>query len=209
MPQGGVLSPTLFQIYVNDLPLAQNENEKTLLFADDIAYLLKYKYKKGGKVDASAKVEAEKKAQSFLNKLEEWMSKWRLTLAPKKCSQITFSKARNTQDDELVLTLYAESIKSETNPKFLGVVFDNRLNFVANGQAIKKKIGDRLNLLKILSYDKTWRLSESILVKVYKSLVLSVLDYASITSGCLNEKTKSEFESFQNSALRIIFKKVS
>ena len=138
------------------MPLAKNEKEKTLLFADDIAYLLKYKYKKGGKIDSTAKIEAEKLAQSFLNKLEEWMSTWRLTLAPKKCSQITFSKARNTHDDELNIALHGENVKSETNPKFLVIVFDNRLNFVANGQAIKKNIDDRLNLLKNFSYDKTW-----------------------------------------------------
>ena len=77
------------------------------------------------------------------------MGNWRLTLAPKKCTQITFSKAKNNKNDEMDIQLYEVKIKTETNPKFFGVVFDSRLNFSANVIAVRKKVGDRLNLLKI------------------------------------------------------------
>ena len=86
MPQGGVLSPTLFSIYINDVPLADSEDEKTLLFADDIVYILQYRYKKNGKPILMAKELAQKKAQFYLDKLESWMSTWRLSLAPHKCA---------------------------------------------------------------------------------------------------------------------------
>ena len=181
--------------------------EITILFADDIAFLKKYKYKLNGKMIKDAKSKAEKETQIFLNKLENWMGDWRLSLAPKKCSEITFSKAQKVNNDKLNIKLYGESIVEEKNPKFLGIIFDCRLNFVAHCEGVKKKIGDRLNLLKILSYDKTWRLPEHTLTNMYKSLVLSVIDYASITSGCLTEKTKHDYEVMQNNALRIIQKK--
>ena len=42
---------------------------------------------------------------------------------------------------------------------------------------------------------------------MYKSLILSVLDYASITTGACNEKIRDDYEIIQNNALRIIFKK--
>ena len=105
------------------------------------------------------------------------------------------------------LRLYGECIPTEKNPKFLGVVFDARLNFQANIQSIRKKVGDRINLLKILSYDKTWRLNQVTLVKMYKCLVRSVLDYASITSGALNKKSRDDLETLQNNSLRVILKK--
>ncbi len=105
----------------------------------------------------------------------------------------------------MLITLYEEEIIQEK--KFLGIVFDNRLNFIAHCEGVKKKVGDRLNLLKILSYDKTWRLPEHVLTNMYKTLVLSVIDYASITSGCINKKTKHDYEVMQNNALRIIQKK--
>lgn len=207
VPQGGVLSPTLFQLYINDLPLTQNSGEITILFADDIAFIKRYKYKLNNKLIANAKIQAEKESQIFLNTLEKWMNDWRLTLAPKKCNQITFSKAKSTNNDEMNIKLYDQPITSENNPKFLGIVFDVRLNFAAHLQAVKKKVGDRVNLLKILSYDKTWRLPEKVLVKMYKSLVLSVLDYASITTGACSEKTLDDYETIQNNCLRIILKK--
>ena len=68
-------------------------------------------------------------------------------------------------------------------------------------------MGDRINLLKILSYDKTWRLDEKILVKMFKSLILSVLDYASIIASACNNEIKKSLETIQNNSLRIIFKK--
>ena len=54
MPQGGVLSPTLFSVYVNDIPLAEKDKETSLLFADDIVYLLKFKFRAKGRLIESA-----------------------------------------------------------------------------------------------------------------------------------------------------------
>ena len=79
--------------------------------------------------------------------------------------------------------LYGHNIPSEKNQKFLGVLFHSKLNFEPHFQSIKKKVGDRINLLEILSFDKTWKLNESLLVTMFKSLVLSVLDYASVVTG--------------------------
>jgi hypothetical protein len=91
VPQGGVLSPTLFSMYVNDVPLASGLNEKTLLFADDIVYILSYHFREKNKLIPNAKYDAQKIAQIYFNNLEKWMSKWRLSLAPHKCAQITLT----------------------------------------------------------------------------------------------------------------------
>ena len=60
-----------------------------------------------------AKETAQRDVQNFLDQLECWMGNWRLSLAPKKCSQITFSKAKNNKNDEMNIKLYDEIIKSE------------------------------------------------------------------------------------------------
>ena len=208
VPQGGVLSPTLFSVYVNNIPLAKSDKETCLLFADDLVYQLRYKYKIKGRVSNITQKEAERMAQTYLNELEAWMNCWRLTLAPKKCGQLTLSRARCRESDEILdLKLYGIQIPAEANPKFLGVYFDRKLTFDFHFGMVQKKLNDRLNILKSLSYDRNWALKPGILVQVYKSLVRSVLDYASVTSIACNVNVINDYEIVQNDALRIIFKK--
>ena len=135
------------------------------------------------------------------------MNKWRLSLAPHKCAQITFSKSVNRNNEALDLVIYGESVPYENNPKFLGITFDRNMTFKKHFENLEKKIQDRLNILKILSYDKNWRLEESLLIKMYKVLVRSVLDYASVIYAACNKKVNEDFEIIQNNCLRIIFKK--
>ena len=207
MPQGGVLSPTLFSCYINDIPIENNENEHTLLFADDIIYYQSYLFKNKGKLISNAQEKAASVAQIFLNKLEYWMNMWRLTLAPHKCSQITFSKARSLANDELNISLYSQRIKYEQNPKFLGIVFDPRLNFEKHLENVKTKVNDRINVLRVLSFDRNWSLNSKFLVNIYKVLVRSVMDYANVISSACDKKVIRAFEVLQNDALRVIFKK--
>ena len=103
--QGGVLSPTLFSFYINDVPLATGEDETTLLFADDIVYRLSFTFREKNKLLKGALKEAQKIAQKYLDKLEGWMNTWRLSLAPRKCAYIIFSKARDVSNDNLDLVL--------------------------------------------------------------------------------------------------------
>ena len=65
------------------------------------------------------------------------------------------------ENDDLNIKLYGEKIPYETNPKFLGIVFDVKLNFEEHFKVVKKKVLDRINVLKVLSYDKTWGLGEN------------------------------------------------
>jgi hypothetical protein len=205
VPQGGVLSPTLFSIYVNDVPLATGENEKTLLFADDIVYIHSYRFREKNKLLVNAKKEAQNVAQKYLGELESWMSRWRLSLAPHKCAQITLTKARDVAHDGLSLKLYNKDIPEVENPKFLGIVFDRKLKFTAHVDNLDEKIRDRMNILKILSYDKNFSLDKTTLVNIYKSLIRSVMDYACVTLAALSVDLRRDFEVIQNNAIRIIF----
>ena len=88
------------------IPMARTKNEICLLYADDLVFQLRYKYKVNGKEDPKAQGEAEKCVQSYLDELQGWMNKWGLALAPKKCSQLTLSQARsNDQKETLKISL--------------------------------------------------------------------------------------------------------
>jgi hypothetical protein len=135
------------------------------------------------------------------------MNDWRLSLAPHKCSHITFSKSHTNTSENLNLRLNNERIPYKEDPKFLGIVFDRRLNFERHFEQLGEKIKDRLNILKIVSYDKCWRLKSDTLINMFKVLLRSVLDYSSVISAACSKKTKESLEVAQNNALRIIFKK--
>ena len=182
VPQGSVLSPTLCSIFINYVPLADNECEKCLLFADDIVYMQKFIYKSKGKLLEGTNERATEKAQSYLNQLESWMDRWQLSLAPHKCAQLTFTKATITAADDLNVKIYNVRIPYDPHPKFLGIIFDARLSFSKSNEYIKEKVRDRINILKILSYDKHWSLPETFLINLYKVLVRSIFDYSSLVT---------------------------
>jgi hypothetical protein len=201
VPQGAVLSPTLFSIYINDLPLrrkvglSEENHEFNMLFADDIGYLLSFKHEEN----------ATRIAQSYLNELEKWMNLWRLSLAPHKCAQIVFSRAKKFDIIELDVSLYGIKIPRDISPKFLGVVFDRRLNFHEQIQNIRKKTSDRLSIIKTLSYDQLWKLDNSVLIKLYKTLVRSIIEYSSVIIGSVSQSFIKKLEAIQNNALRAIY----
>ena len=105
------------------------------------------------------------------------------------------------------LRLYGEKIPYDAKPKFLGVVFDPRMNFKNHFELIKNKKNDRLNILKILFFDKNWRLDQNTLIQIFKSLIRSVIDYASVTLSGLSQSSRNGLEVIQNNALRTIIKK--
>ena len=82
--------------------------------------------------------------------------------------------------------IFGEKIKPDEAPKFLN--FKNQIS------QIKSKVSDRVNLLKMLSFDKKMRLNEEILIKIYKCLVRSIIDYSCIFINSLSRKNLQELE---------------
>ena len=78
VPQGSVLGPVLFSLYIKDFPTFLPTSVKTSLYADDLAIWVYFP-----SVECAASI-----VQAALNRLVEWSSKWRLPLNPLKCENI-------------------------------------------------------------------------------------------------------------------------
>ena len=86
--------------------------------------------------------------------------------------------------------------------KFLGLVFDTRLNWKAHVACTKAKCRNALNLIKKLSYT-TWGADRSTLRILYKATVLSILDYGIQIYGSASETTLKNLDPIHNEGLRI------
>ena len=194
VPQGAVLSPIFFSIFINDIPLHNEQNQKySMLFADDLATFFIYKSNK-----------IQKAMQIYLNNLEKWLYKWRFKMAVSKCSYVIFAKKHDKKKDNFQLKMNGQFIPQSKETLFLGTILDHNLNFNSHIEHIKEKCIDRLNIIKILSY-KSWKLSKKTLVNIYRALIGSLLDYSFFILTSISNKASKDLQATQNKAMRSIF----
>jgi hypothetical protein len=165
VPQGAVLSPLLFIVFINDLPLENRKNLSfSLLFADDLCTSFIYKRHRN----------LASRVNKYLKLLAIWLDKYRLEMNVTKCNYTIFCKG--TTETNFNFKLYGQRVPHCANPKFLGIIFDSHLSFESHVKSIKAKCMSRLNIIKILSH-RSWKLSKNTLVNIYRSLIGSLFDY--------------------------------
>ena len=114
MPQGSVIGPRLFLIYINDLP---NKVGATVrLFLDDT---IMYMTLTGAQDVASL--------QQDLNHLENWEEKWQMIFHPKKCSVLRITRSQSPKLHDY--HLHGHILKTETDSKYPGVTINNQLSW--------------------------------------------------------------------------------
>ena len=168
VPQGSILGPLLFLLYVNEVENVLKEC-KVLLYADDTVIYLSGQTSK----------DVNRKMQSDLDRYYEWCHLNRLTLNAKKTKFMCFANTYKWKDCKLKIN--GEKINGVSNYKYLGVVLDDALTY-------EKFINGQLRTAGFRTYQMA-RLNAFIdkptALLLYKTNILPILEYGDILiAGC-------------------------
>ena len=181
IPQGSVLGPILFLIFINDLPNAVKSSTK--LFADDT------KLYRGVSDSHDRSL-----LQGDIDALEEWAEKWQLPFNQDKCKLMHLGSTNRGFDYQMAGT----NIVQVQQEKDLGVVIDNRLKFHEQTAAAVGRANRILGLIRRAFLTLDCRA----LPILYKTLVRPHLEYANSVWGPTSKRDQDALERVQRRATK-------
>ena len=186
VPQGSILGPLLFIMYINDLP-RELSNSKCLLFADD------------GKFFKIIKSLSDcLQLQNDLNSIFSWCHKWKLDLNLSKCYVMNFSLKRSRN----IVFEYAfgtTKLKYVDEIKDLGVIFTPTLNFSNHVNYIVNKAFRMLGFINRVLKDFK---DTTVLCTLFNAYVRSRLEYASCVWSPTQDYLSTRIERVQKKFTR-------
>ena len=188
VPQGGILSPILFAIYINDLVHASDMH--TILFADDTSLLLKEQNQE----------ELIKKTNEQLKKIASWFNANGLTLHKSKTTFMAFN-TKNPEyfNDKIILLehkLQRIGTRAESkSTKFVGIHLDDKLSWTCHIDFISKKVAQNLFLIQANKHF----LPLKIRLLLYHAVIACYFNYVNVIWGYGNIK---KLEKIQKKAIR-------
>ena len=189
VPQGSVLGPYLFLIFINDLDSIITDNCSAITnFADDTNLL----------VSGSNKTLLQENCSNLFQKAKIWFNKNKLVLNEKKTSVVIFST--NTKDKISHLTINNEQTATVESVKFLGVEIDKLLKWSSHIETLTKKLSQVCYAIRIINK----YIDYSVTKILYYANFESRMRYGIIFWG-INLNTNSVFK-VQKRILRIMLK---
>jgi len=190
VPQGSILGPLLFLVYINDLPDIFTSASVNLYADDTVIY---------------AAGKSEKQLESVINeemaKLTEWFQRNQLQLNQKKTVLMLFgTKANVDRMRNLKITVGSEQIGTSESTKYLGVTLDSCLGFDSHIEKTCSSAGRALGMISRVKRQMPTACRKALV----DSLVLPHLDYCDVVWSTGSTAALNRLQSIQNRSAKII-----
>lgn len=191
VPQGSILGPILFNIYVSDITASPETH--LAMYADDTAVIAQH----------DNIIEGAIQLQEAVNHITNWCDKWYLQLNPQKCETKIFTLRRPNNP----LNIKINNCEINWNPRdrairYLGLHLDRRLTW---GIHINKKLNEchtrLVQLYPIINRKSSLKIECALLI--YKSLLRPIITYGCTVWGAASKTQINKIQVLQNKILRI------
>ena len=189
VPQGSVLGPLLFLIYINDLYLSV-EHSTARHFADDTCLLIQNK--------------SLKRIKKFLNRdlksLNQWLKANKISLNASKTEILIFRHHKKTLDYDLKIKLDGKRLYPSKFVKYLGILIDSQLNWSYHVKSLVPKLSRANGMLaKIRHY-----VGRESLRSIYFAIFSSIMSYGAHVWGQANNAHVKRIQKLQDKSIRLI-----
>ena len=193
VPQGCVLSPTLFILFMNDLPDCiydtYNTSSVVYIYADDTVL----------QTTVSTTDEITQNQNMALSKISKWGKSWGMHFNANKTIGLFFSRSLETPKDLIIFE--DQPVAYHQTHVHLGFTLSNDLKYDNHVDKVSKKVASQIFLLKRLS---SYIRNPTILCNIYKAFIRPHFEYAIPAWSALNRGLTEKLEKLQRRALRII-----
>ena len=191
VPQGSILGPLLFILYINDMP-SLLQNAKPVIFADDTTLF----------VSARNVESAFGLLKQDVDRLMKWFTVNKLSLNLKKTNYMLFTTNSSIRQSSLQFRINDTLIDRVQSCKFLGVHIDEKLSWSDHVDHVCHKLRKSIGVLRKVSSV----LDQSTLRTLYFTMMYPYLTYCHLLWGCTSVTNLTRIHRLQKKAVRIICK---
>ena len=185
VPQGGILSPTLFILYTSDMPQTP-EHTTNIAYADDITQIITHNGR--GKKTMAIKTQRE------IERINNYEKKWKIKTNETKFQLLSISKSKPAE-----IKINNKTIPFNNEAKILGLNF-YRTGIAKHSTQKIKEARERKRLLQRFGH-----LDKKLRIYLYKAMTRPVLEYPISPTCIMSKTTLKRYQEFQNGVLQQIY----